>query len=73
MAAVSTCAPPRGINTLADFRIERTFKAGHGEPGGANDCSGRGGADLYVPVPIGTVVRDLETQELLGRPHPRRR
>ncbi|HYL70855.1 MAG TPA: GTPase ObgE, partial [Candidatus Dormibacteraeota bacterium] len=35
-----------GINTLADFRIERTFKAGHGEPGGANDCTGRGGADL---------------------------
>jgi GTPase len=46
-----------GINTLADFRIERTFKAGHGEPGSANDCTGRSGADLYVPVPIGTVVR----------------
>jgi len=55
-----------GINTLADFRIERTFKAAHGEPGGANDCTGRGGADLYVPVPIGTVVRDAETQEQLG-------
>jgi GTPase len=55
-----------GINTLADFRIERTFKAGHGEPGGANDCTGRGGADLYVPVPVGTVVRDADTQEELG-------
>jgi GTP-binding protein len=55
-----------GINTLADFRIERTFKAPHGEPGGANDCTGRGGADLYVPVPVGTVVRDAETQEVLG-------
>jgi GTP-binding protein len=55
-----------GINTLADFRIERTFKAGHGEAGGANDCTGRSGADLYVPVPIGTVVRDSETLELLG-------
>src|SRR6202521_2742650 len=55
-----------GINTLADFRIERTFKAAHGEPGGANDCSGRGGADLYVPVPIGTVVRDADTHEQLG-------
>jgi GTPase len=55
-----------GINTLADFRIERTFKAGHGEPGGGNDCTGKGGADLYVPVPIGTVVRDAETQEELG-------
>jgi GTP-binding protein len=55
-----------GINTLADFRIERTFKAGHGEPGSSNDCTGRGGADLYVPVPIGTVVRDSDTQEVLG-------
>jgi GTP-binding protein len=55
-----------GINTLADFRIERAFKAGHGEAGGANDCTGRSGADLYVPVPIGTVVRDSETRELLG-------
>src|SRR5579863_1650894 len=55
-----------GINTLADFRIERTFKAAHGEPGGSNDCTGRSGADLYVPVPIGTVVRDSTTQEQLG-------
>jgi GTPase len=55
-----------GINTLADFRIERNFKAGHGEPGSANDCTGRGGADLHVPVPIGTVVRDADTQEQLG-------
>ncbi|HTC14794.1 MAG TPA: GTPase ObgE [Steroidobacteraceae bacterium] len=55
-----------GINTLADFRIERTFKAAHGDAGGANDCTGRGGTDLYVPVPIGTVVRDQETDEQLG-------
>jgi GTPase len=55
-----------GINTLADFRIERTFKAGHGEAGSSNDCTGRGGADLYVPVPIGTVVRDSDTREQLG-------
>jgi GTP-binding protein len=55
-----------GINTLADFRIERTFRAQHGDGGGANDCTGRGGADLYVPVPIGTVVRDSETREELG-------
>src|ERR1700681_5084337 len=51
-----------GINTLAGFRIERTFRAGHGEAGGANDCRGRGGADLCVPVPIGTVGRDADTQ-----------
>jgi GTPase len=55
-----------GINTLADFRIARTYKAQHGEAGSSNDCTGRGGSDLYVPVPIGTVVRDAETQEVLG-------
>jgi GTPase len=55
-----------GINTLADFRIERTWKAQHGEPGSANDCTGRGGDDLYVPVPVGTTVRDAETGEQLG-------
>jgi len=55
-----------GINTLADFRIQRTFKAEVGEYGSSNGCTGRGGADLYIPVPVGTVVRDLETQEALG-------
>lgn len=55
-----------GINTLADFRIERTFKAGHGEPGSSNDCTGRGGDDLYIPVPVGTTISDGETGETLG-------
>ncbi len=55
-----------GINTLADFRIERTWRAQHGEAGSANDCTGRSGDDLYVPVPVGTTVRDAETGEQLG-------
>ena len=55
-----------GINTLADFRVERNFKAKSGEAGSGNDCTGRGGDDLYVPVPVGTVVRDSETGEQLG-------
>ena len=55
-----------GINTLADFRIARTYRAGHGEAGSGNDCTGRGGADLYVAVPLGTVVRDADTREQLG-------
>jgi GTP-binding protein len=55
-----------GINTLADFRIEKTYKAQHGEPGSSNDCFGRGGDDTYVPVPIGTIVKDSETNEELG-------
>jgi GTPase len=55
-----------GINTLADFRIEKTYKAQHGEPGSSNDCYGKGGEDLYVSVPIGTIVRDADTDEELG-------
>lgn len=55
-----------GINTLADFRIERTFKARSGEGGSGNDCTGRGGEDLYIPVPVGTTVTDADTGELLG-------
>jgi len=55
-----------GINTLADFRVERNFKAESGEAGSSNDCFGRGGEDLYIPVPVGTLVRDAETGEQLG-------
>jgi GTP-binding protein len=55
-----------GINTLADFRIERTYKARSGEGGSGNDCTGRGGEDLYVAVPVGTVVADADTGEQLA-------
>jgi GTP-binding protein len=55
-----------GLNTLADFRYRRTFKAANGEPGGSADCTGKGGADLEVVVPVGTVVYDVDTDETLG-------
>ena len=55
-----------GINTLADFRIERTYRAQIGEGGSANGCTGRSGEDLYVTVPVGTVVSDSETGEMIG-------
>jgi GTP-binding protein len=55
-----------GINTLADFRIARIYRAKSGEGGSGNDCTGRGGDDLYVPMPIGTVISDAETGEQLG-------
>jgi GTP-binding protein len=56
----------KGLNTLADFRYMRTFKAGNGEPGGSDDCSGRGGEDAEIVVPVGTVVYDVDTEEMLG-------
>jgi GTPase len=55
-----------GINTLADFRIVRTFRADNGQPGGGRDMTGRGGADSTISVPAGTIVRDSETGEQLG-------
>jgi GTP-binding protein len=55
-----------GINTLVDFRVERTFRAQNGQPGGGRDMSGRGGEDTLVMVPVGTIVRDAETGEVLG-------
>jgi GTP-binding protein len=55
-----------GINTLADFRVERTYRAPHGTAGSSNDCFGAAGADLYISLPVGTVIRDSETGEQLG-------
>jgi len=55
-----------GINTLADFRYHRSFKAPHGTAGGGNDCTGAGGEDQTIHVPVGTVVFDTETEEELG-------
>ena len=55
-----------GINTLADFRFHRSFKAPNGTPGSSRDCTGAGGEDLVIPVPIGTVIVDVDTEEELG-------
>lgn len=55
-----------GINTLADFRYNRSFKGPVGESGGSQGCTGAGGTDLEIVVPVGTVVTDVETQEQLG-------
>ena len=55
-----------GINTLADFRIQRVYRARNGEGGSGNDRTGRGGDDLYIDVPVGTTVTDMDTGEQLG-------
>jgi GTP-binding protein len=54
------------LNTLADFRHTRRFTAKSGEPGSGNDCTGRSAADLIIPVPVGTLVYDSDTDELIG-------
>lgn len=55
-----------GINTLADFRFTRSFKAQQGANGGSSSCTGRSGDDLYVDIPVGTEIYDNNTDELIG-------
>ena len=55
-----------GLNTLADFRMVRFYKAKNGQAGQSKEKTGRGGDDLYVDVPVGTSIIDLETEEILG-------
>lgn len=55
-----------GLRTLLDFRFNRHFKAQLGENGMSKGMHGRGANDLFVSVPPGTTVRDMETGALLG-------
>ena len=54
------------LNTLMAFNRQRHFRAEKGQPGSGNRRRGRSGADLYIDVPLGTVVRDADTNEILG-------
>lgn len=56
----------RNINTLVDYRYTRTFKAQNGERGGSSDCYGKGGDDITLRFPVGTLIRNLDTGELLA-------
>jgi GTP-binding protein len=56
----------KAVNTLADFRVARKFKAGNGQPGAGRNKTGKSGEDLDVIVPCGTVVHDVDTGELFG-------
>ncbi|MBT8281070.1 MAG: GTPase ObgE [Muriicola sp.] len=51
--------------TLLHFKFKRHFKAGHGEHGSKNRSSGADGGDVYLEVPLGTVVRDSLSGEVL--------
>ena len=54
------------LNTLADFRHTRSFTAQRGENGQGANCTGKSGTDLMIRVPVGTIVRDHDTDETLG-------
>jgi GTP-binding protein len=56
----------KDLNTLVDFRYQRAYKATNGECGRGANCAGKAGDDLIIQIPVGTLVYDMDTTELLG-------
>ncbi len=54
------------MSTLMDFQYQSVFKAENGENGYIKTQHGRCGKDLYIKVPVGTVVRDVETDKIIA-------
>jgi len=54
------------LNTLVDFRYQRNYKAENGKGGMGANCTGKKGDDLLIQVPVGTMVYDIDSGELLG-------
>ncbi len=54
------------MNTLLDFRFSRFFRATPGEKGRASMSSGKMGEDMVIKVPVGTVVRDVESGKVIA-------
>ncbi|VAW27005.1 GTP-binding protein Obg, partial [hydrothermal vent metagenome] len=52
--------------TLLHLRFERHLRAGHGDPGGGQRSTGADGEDIIIEVPLGTVAKDAETDEVIG-------
>jgi len=55
----------RNINTLVDFRYTRAFRARPGEGGRGADCNGKGADDIILRMPVGTVITDAVTNEMM--------
>lgn len=54
------------LNTLIDFRFEKSYRAGRGQNGHGSDCTGKRGDDITVKVPVGTRIVDKYTNEVIG-------
>lgn len=53
-------------NTLVDYRYTRRYEAKRGENGRSKNCSGRKSEDIFLTVPIGTTVIDVDTDQVIG-------
>jgi GTP-binding protein len=56
----------RNLNTLIDYRYARRHHAANGEPGRGSDQFGAAGNDIVLRMPVGTIIRDAETDALMG-------
>jgi GTPase len=56
----------RNINTLIDYRYARKHLARNGENGRGADCYGKGGDDIVLRMPVGTIITDMESGELIA-------
>ncbi|CAL7959660.1 GTPase ObgE [Gammaproteobacteria bacterium] len=56
----------RNLNTLVDFRFKKLFEAQRGQDGMGTQCTGRNGDDLIIRVPVGTLIYDASTDELIA-------
>ena len=54
------------LNTLVDYRFQRSYQAENGEQGQGRNCTGKSATDLILNVPVGTTVSDEDTEEVLG-------
>lgn len=55
-----------GVTTLLDFKFTKKFVAQSGERGGKSKCYGRDAEDLYITVPMGTLIRDFESNKVIA-------
>ena len=56
----------RNINTLVEYRFAPLHRARHGEAGRGDQCNGHGGDDIYLRMPVGTVITDRASGELVA-------
>ena len=56
----------KDMNTLLDFRYKKIFKAENGENGSGNNCNGKKGEDLYIGVPLGTIIKDADSGKVVA-------
>ncbi|WP_213990482.1 Obg family GTPase CgtA [Sodalis sp. dw_96] len=54
------------LNTLIDYRFERSFRAERGQNGQSRDCTGKRGKDITIKLPVGTRILDQDTGEIMG-------